>query len=201
MSVLVSCYEEMQQGMGQVLMLTISMIPNKLEEFKKQCSVFCLKDACIKSKNIKILKILCRLKITLQTCVVLLQIYLDEESATVFGRSFIGRPLTIVKNGICKYLNNKLVKQNYLTDLFSVLYHHVEAKTGSSPNSFLFLKFGNNTEFRLWSWLCWCLQLCGRKKPALLQERRLVCLHSKRRNAFNAGITPQKCIVTSLPSF
>lgn len=95
------------------------------------------------------LKILRRLKITLQNCVVLLQIYLDEERATVFGRSFLGRSLAVVKNGIWKYLNNKLVKQNYLIVLFSVLYHHVEAKIGSSPNSFLFLKFGNNTELRL----------------------------------------------------
>lgn len=57
---------------------------------------------------------------------VLLQIYLDEESVTVFGRSFCGRSLTILKNGIYKYLNNKLVKQNYFLVLFSVLYHQAE---------------------------------------------------------------------------
>lgn len=80
---------------------------------------------------------------------VLRQIYLDEESETVFGRYFSGRSLTILKNGIYKYPNIKLVKQNDLLVLFSVLCHQIEAKISSSPNYFLFLKFGNNTGLRL----------------------------------------------------
>lgn len=82
-------------------------------------------------------------------------LFLEDLPKTVMlSSSFSGRSLTILKNGIYKYLNNKLVKQSNLLGLFSVLYHQVETKISSSPNYFLFLKFGNNTEFRL-KLLCW----------------------------------------------
>lgn len=110
------------------------------------------------------LKILCRLKMTLQACVVLLQIYLDEESVTVFGRSFQGRSLIILKNGIYKYLNNKLIKQNYLFFLFSFLCSITKLKLRSAVHHILSFSLNLGIILSLDSEAGYSgLWLCGRK--------------------------------------
>lgn len=143
MSVLVSCYEEIQQGMGQVLMLTINMIPNKLEEFKKLCCVFWL--SCLFRLKITLLTWVCYFRFTL--------VQVRRKCDSVFRRSFHVRSLTKVKEGrIRKFLNNKVVKPNYLLVLFSVFYQQAETKIVISPNSFLSLRFGENTSLCCETW-------------------------------------------------